>query len=148
MPIFERLNSKQIDWLISKESLTKRLRTLTNNIISHHLLYDDWGIVNHNETAWIRRIEFRYKNKLWISATIMIPETSVNEETQLLLTVGKKSIGDILFQDPTLTRSDFVFYKMDNHHGWSRQSTVYFKKMPLLIAENFFSEFFNAINNH
>ena len=144
MPIFEGLTSHQRDWLSSKESLTKRLRTVTQNKITHHLFYNDWGIVDQNTTAWIRRMEWRYENTTWVACTVMIPETSINEETQELLHTGEKSIGDTLFQDPTLTRSDFTFSKCNNNE-WGRESIFYYKQQPIFLVEHFYAEFFDAI---
>lgn len=143
MDIFEGLTAQQIDWLTSKESLTKRLRTFTHHKITLELLYDDWGIVDDNATAWIRRMEWRYDNQVWVVGTVIIPESSINAETTVLTQIGTKSIGDTLFQDPTLTRSDFSFSKLDNGM-WSRQSTFYFMKQPLIITEKFTWEFFQA----
>jgi len=144
MVIFEGLNARQIDWLTSKESLTKRLRAFTQNKIALELLYDDWGIVDENATAWIRRVEWRYENKVWVAGTVVIPESSINAETECLTQIGTKSIGDTLFQNPTLSRSDFSFTKLSDGE-WSRQSTFYFMQQPLIIIEKFTQEFFQAI---
>lgn len=140
---FEGLNAHQVDWLTSKESLTKRLHTFTQNNIALELLYDDWGMVDDNATAWIRRIEWRLDNQVWIAGTVVIPESSINADTNVLTHIGTKSIGDTLFQDPTLSRSDFSFSKLDDG-AWSRQSTFYFMGQPLVIIEKFTREFFQA----
>lgn len=144
MIIFEELTPTQMDWLTNRASLTERLRTFTHNKIVLHLLYDDWGMTDQNENAWIRRIEWRYYDEIWIAATTLIPEQSITENTNELTHIGERSIGDILFQDPTLTRSDFIFKKCGNN-SWSRQSFFHFKQKPLFIIEHFYSAFLDAI---
>ena len=147
MIYFEGLTPQQIDWLTNKASLTQQLRTFTQDKITHHLLYDDWGILDQNEEAWIRKMEWRLYDETWIAATVMIPATSITPETDALTRIGKRSIGDILFQDPQLTRSDFTFSK-EVGHGWSRQSVFYFKQHPLIIREHFYRAFFDAVLVH
>lgn len=145
MQTFEELNSAQIEWLINPESLTKRLREFTDNKISLHVLYDDWGMTDQNQEAWIRRIEWRHFDEIWIIATVIIPGTSITEETAELKNIGGKPIGEILFKEPTLTYSDFIFEKI-NKNEWLRQRTFYFKQKPLMIFETFLPAFFSAIN--
>src|SRR3990167_749764 len=135
MPNFEGLTETQINWLTDKTSLTHRLRTFTRNQITHHLFYDDWGITDENTEAWIRRMEWRYFDDVWISATVIIPEQSITDDTIELTRAGARSIGEILFQDASTTRTDFVFNQLDNN-VWSRHSIVHFKKKPISIIEN------------
>lgn len=146
MQTLEGLTETQIEWLINPESLTKRLREFTNNKISLYVLYDDWGMTDENQEAWIRRVEWRYFDEIWITATVIIPDTSITEETNELKNMGGKPIGEILFQEPTLTYSDFIFEKI-NQNEWSRQRTFYFKQKPLMIVENFLSVFFLKIGD-
>jgi chorismate lyase len=144
MHIFEALTPTQVEWLTSKESLTLRLRTFTKNKISLHLFYDDWGITDENTEAWIRRMEWRYFDEVWVAATVIIPEQSITEDTMELTRIGDRSIGDVLFQDPTLTRTDFVFNPLKNN-VWSRHSIFHFKKKPISIIENFYPAFLDAV---
>ncbi|MCX7121404.1 MAG: chorismate lyase [Gammaproteobacteria bacterium] len=153
-PILNTLNDIERDWLTSPQSLTKRLREFTHNKITHHLLYDDWGIasdlalaalgITHTTRTWIRRMEWRCENKTWVPCTVIIPETSITKDTEELKNIKEKSIGDILFQDITLTRSNFTFYKNADGH-LARHSVFYFKRQPLLIVENFLPAFFEGL---
>lgn len=143
MTIFEGLTAAQQDWLTNKASLTQRLRTFTQGKISHHLLYNDWE-KNDANAAWVRCMEWRYKNHVWVACVVTIPKTSLNTETDMLLHIGENSIGDVLFQDPALTRSDFVFSKIGD--GWKRESIFHYKKQPIWLIENFKLEFFDAIS--
>lgn len=140
-------------WLNSKESLTRRLREFTHNQISHHLFYDDWGTasdqaimslnINPDAKTWIRKMEWRLGDAIWVACDVVIPASSITSETEILKRIGKNSIGDILFQDPTLQRSDFEFHIKDN--AVSRHSIFHFHGQPLLIIETFLPEFFRAI---
>lgn len=150
------LTAHERDWLENPESLTKRLRLLTNNKITHHLFYDDWCVVDAHYRAalslplkirtWVRKMEWQYDDEIWVACSVIIPETSITSETQELMHIEKKSIGDILFQDETLSRSEFVFYK-NAESNWTRHSIFYFKKKPLLIIENFKPAFFAKITS-
>ncbi|MCX7124553.1 MAG: chorismate lyase [Gammaproteobacteria bacterium] len=149
------LNDNERSWLMSSESLTKRLREFTHNKITHHLFYDNWGTtddisiaalsIDRHTKTWIRHMEWRLEDTILVACSVVIPETSITAHTQELLHVEKKSIGDILFQDKTLSRSDFTFYK-NAENNWTRFSIFYFKKQPLLITENFLPAFFKKIS--
>lgn len=150
--MLHNLSATAYDWLTSKQSLTTRLREFTNNKIQHHLFYNDWGIAPEisrqtlnlsNEKTWIREMEWQYENQTWMHCTVVIPESSMNEE---LFNLKNRSIGEILFEDPTLKRSDYTFYKIGNNV--TRHSIFYFKEKPLLIIEIFFPAFFEVINDH
>ena len=142
-------------WLCSKESLTQRLREFTHNQISHHLFYDDWGIasdqavtsltITHDTKTWIRKMQWRLGDEIWVACDVVIPASSITSETAILKNIGGNSIGDILFQDPTLQRSDFEFFMSDT--TVTRHSIFYFHEQPLLVIETFLPAFFQAIES-
>lgn len=131
-------------WLTDHASLTQRLREFTHGKISHHLFFDDWDNLNQTTKTWVRRMEWRYENKIWVTCTVVIPETSIYPNNTELLSVGKNSIGDILFKDTSLKRTDFIFSRHGNN-TWSRQSTFIYKQKPIYLTELFSSDFFKAI---
>lgn len=149
------LTLEQKSWLTDPRSLSKRLREHTQNHITFHLFYDSWGMVDNalrallaikqDEKTWIRNIEFRYDDVLWISAVVVIPESSITSDTSELSHVGKQAIGDLLFQDPTLTRGEFSFCEIAQMH-FERHSIFHYKQKPLLIVETFFPAFFKRIS--
>lgn len=150
----KKISSIAFSWLSSKDSLTKKLRKFTHDHISHHLFYDDWGDapdfayaalnIAHDSKTWIRKMQWRMGKSIWLDCTVVIPAASITTETTALKNIGTNSIGDILFQDPTLKRSDFTFIKEGDDH-WSRYSLFYFYGKPLLIDESFLPGFFHAI---
>lgn len=138
-PVLPTLSPSAQSWLTDSASLTKRLRAFTDNRIEHHLFYNDWDEAKLN---WIRRMEWRFENETWVACVVTIPKTSLIAE---LADIGHRSIGDILFQDPTLTRTEFTFQKNDEYY--SRFSTFCFKEKPIDLSETFYPAFFRAINN-
>ncbi|OGT44877.1 MAG: hypothetical protein A3E82_02895 [Gammaproteobacteria bacterium RIFCSPHIGHO2_12_FULL_38_11] len=152
--LLNALNNIERDWLQSPQSLTKRLREFTHNKITHHLFYDGWGTADNLALAalsidrtiktWIRRMEWRYENEIWVPCSVIIPETSITDNTRELKNIKNQSIGDILFQDKKLMRTDFTFYK-NSENNWTRHSIFYFKQQPLLIIENFLPPFFEKL---
>ena len=135
------LTASQQDWLINPDSLTHRLRAFTHNTIAHHLLFNDWE--DAEKKYWIRRMEWRYQGKTWVRCVITIPKNSLVDE---LKNIGTCSIGDILFADPTLRRSEFIFEK--NNGMITRTSTFYFKEKPIQLTETFLPEFFEFVETH
>ncbi len=132
-------------WLSYKPSLTKRLREFTDNKITLHLIHEDWEVIDNNP-SWIRKIQWRLHNSCWIEANLQIPKTSINAETQCLLNTHKRPIGEQLFTEPSLQRSEFEFFQILNYpNTWIRQSIFHFKQQPLTLKETFFPPFFKAI---
>ena len=124
-------------WLTNTESLTKRLRLFTDNKIAHHLFFNDWD--SHREN-WIRRMEWRYGDEIWVRCVVTIPRDSLIDE---LKDINQRSIGEILFQDPGLTRSEFVFSR--DGETTTRTSTFHFKQKPIHLTEVFLPAFFDAL---
>lgn len=149
----EYLSPTEKDWLIESGSLTRRLRALTNHCIEFRVLQDQWGVAdeisrllvnrNNQDKTWIRHIEWRHHDVLWVEAIVIIPEKSIKYAPELQY-VGQGSIGDLLFQDPTLKRSDFIFEKQED--DFLRRSIFYYKKQPLLISERFLSAFLHQFS--
>lgn len=142
-------------WLSSKVSLTRRLRDFTRHQISHHLFYDNWGNapdqaitslnINPNTKTWIRKMQWCLNDEIWVACDVIIPESSITLKTDILKKIGKNSIGDTLFQDPNLRRSDFEFFISNSII--TRHSIFYFYDQPLLITETFLPAFFQAIES-
>ena len=137
MHVIATLTPAQQSWLTDPSSLTKRLREFTHNAITHHLFFNDWDEKKEN---WIRKMEWRYHGATWVACVVTIPKNSLMDE---LKTVGARSIGEILFSEPSLTRSEFVFEKQDDHIA--RHSVFHFKQKPIYLTENFTPEFFYAL---
>lgn len=132
------LPTNALDWLTCKDSLTKRLRDHTQNNIEFCLLYNDWDA---DQLCWIREMEWRFEGQTWMHCVVTIPKDSFIDELQQ---VGHRPIGEILFAEPSLTRSDFLYQERQNHY--TRKSTFHFKEKPLDIIETFYPAFFESLS--
>lgn len=141
-------------WLHSKDSLTQRLRALTQNQIDHRLYYADWGHATSEECEllqlaphtkiWLREMGWHYQKTLWVFGRTVIPESSLRGPSAMLKDIDKQSLGDVLFQDPTLKRKLFPCPTNPRQ----RCSLFYFHQQPLLVTELFLPPFFTFIEEH
>lgn len=131
------LSDIALSWLTDKTSLTKRLRDHTNNTIEFCLLFNGW---DSNQENWMRRMEWRYQGETWLYCVITIPKDSLIDELQ---NVGNRPIGEILFAEPSLQRSDFLYQEKENHI--SRKSVFHFKGKSFELVETFFPAFFSVM---
>ena len=131
------LSGPALDWFTDKNSLTKRLREFTHNNIEHHLFFNDWDAKKEN---WIRDMEWQNHGETWMHCIVTIPRASLIDE---LKDVGHRSIGEILFAEPSLRRSDFDY--QEKNGIYSRRSIFHFKEKPFELIETFFPAFFQAI---
>ena len=155
-------------WLTHSGSLTQRLRTVTRGQIQHRVVQEDYASPAKEEclvlgmqrgaNAHIREIDWWYLEKLWVAARVIIPEHTWDNGGRPLRTVGKRSLGDILFSNPNLQRSKLQFAQLNKDHPyfyrvshhlsldsdfiWARRSIFYFNRNPLLIIEMFAPEIF------
>lgn len=136
------VSPKAFDWLSFKPSLTNRLRAFTNNRITFQVISEGWS-TDTKEKIWQRKIRWVMDGNCWIEADLTIPHSSINTETQCLLATHERPIGEQLFQEPSLKRSDFLYFKADGF--WIRESVFHYKNQPITLKETFFPAFFNAI---
>jgi len=129
-------------WLTYSKSLTERLQKFTRDRIQFRLV-QNWKI--NNEKIWIRKSEWHFENAVWIKADLLMSDSSVNQNTKQLLNINQKPIGEILFQDPKLKRSDFLFYQHTENLTWSRKSIFHFKQQPIELIETFYPAFFKSL---
>lgn len=143
-------------WLTNPESLTKRLRKLTDNKIEHQLLFNDWGkpdpriltqlSIQKDEKTWIRQMNWCSNTEQWIHGIVVIPEFGITKQTEELLRIGKNSIGDTLFTDNNLERFPFYFQYDGVNNTWSRLRILHYKSTPMAILETFFPAFFEHLS--
>lgn len=166
-----------IQWqrLTHSDSLSQYLRQITANTIQFHLRSAEWSHPNLDEyqaldlttpePCWVREIDWCYQDHLWCFGRVVIPQNSLENKNQVLTDIGRRSLGDILFSDPMLTRSPFEICRLLPHHAyyqacckkrtanttskelWARRSIFHFNKKPLLVAETFLPDFFNFHHN-
>ncbi len=151
------------EWLQHPHSLTQRLRELSQHKLKQHLVSEAWKMGDslectplaqaRGERMWVREIRFDSAGQAWLWAKTLIPEGSIVTEGFDFSRVGNQSIGDILFKDPGLKRSEFEIAQLNAEHPyyvsacadlktwptflWARRSVLYFHTKPLLVYELF-----------
>ena len=87
--------------------------------------------------CWKREVKLMVDNECWVRGTTWIPLTSLQGAARQLLTLKNRPLGDVLFRDPHLQRSEFIF----DADGQTRTSMFYFFGQPLAVRENFANAF-------
>lgn len=126
------------NWLDDNQSLTAKLKAK----------YDDFSVnlitqtqkkphaseaeLLGGESAIIREVELVGKAQILVFARSVIPITA---DTEPLLSIGTKPLGEILFNDPNITRSTMQITQADNI--WGRRSLFKVGKTQILVSEFF-----------
>ncbi len=146
----EDLTPSQWKWLSHRGSLTQKLREAHPGKILLDLKSEAWQLpqkdeamllgISPGEPALIREIHWKFEQKPWIRARVVIPKSSTLGPGHELTKIGERSLGDILFLDPNLKRSEFLFCEQENY--FSRRSIFHFHAKPILVQEDFLLEQF------
>lgn len=149
-------------WLTTPKSLTKKLRVpcpeLTVEVLSESLdqpLLDEAKAlaIHPKEPTWIRCVLLKCGDSNWIYARTIIPNLTPENPWHTLQNLGDKPLGEVLFELPSIQRSEFEFSKqiLDswpqlnehlntlqvNRTGFARRSIFRQQDMPLLLTEVF-----------
>jgi chorismate--pyruvate lyase len=164
------LTDNQRSWLSEPHSLTKRLQAFTQEEIQLQLIqacFDDAIdeeyqalTISHETRVWVREIYWKYREKIWMYARAIIPESTLSVGTPLN-TISEKPLGSFLFQDPNLLRHPFEYAKLSNTHFYfqkivscvvenenfllARRSIFIYYQKPLLLTEVFLPDFFEGV---
>lgn len=106
-----------------------------------------------NEKHVVREIVMGKQDEPWLFARCVLPNNLFSGETATLFsTLGQKPLGELLFNDPTLKRSEFEWgiinkeeqdyplllsFLTNNTVIWARRSLFIFKEKPLCLSEFF-----------
>lgn len=144
------LSDSQWSWLQHRGSLTQKLREICPSKVRLELASEAWELplkdeakllgLEPGELTLIRKITWLFQNTPWIKARVIIPKSSTLGPGHELMKIGERSLGDILFLDPNLRRSEFLFFEQDDY--FSRRSIFYYYGKPILVQEDFFLENF------
>ena len=117
-------------WLLTSESLTKRLRASLPDV-SINLLNANWDnttwwdkyILNiQYERAYIRQVIISSAtNQCWFARTV-IPQATYEKRASLFANLSSKSLGDVLFHDKSFKRQQLAFYPVtssDIEYHWA-----------------------------
>jgi len=166
----EMWSVRERGWLTSAGSLTRHLRRVTDGNIEHRIFQEAWDnpaaeecrALNMNACAMaqVREIDWWHCGKLWVVARVIIPEQTLERKKNALASVGRRSLGDILFSQPQWERGHFEFAQLDRSHPfchrvqknlpsdavftWARRSLFCLDGSELLITELFTPDLLNV----
>jgi chorismate--pyruvate lyase len=167
--LVKELEPLQKKWLCDKGSLTQRLRSLTNGAIKHHLFLSGWGYPTDEESkllgchegdkVWVRHMQWRHENECWVVARAVIPESLCDVNSNELLLLGERSLGEVLFKEGAgIRRSDIEVCSLKYNHPYTaklglagisevltRRSLFHLGQTPLLVVESFLPSLFSWV---
>jgi chorismate--pyruvate lyase len=151
-------------WLLDRASLTQRLiAACTNDTFRVEVIHQGWGRPMVNEAhalglapsahALIRQVYLCCGAQRWVYARTVMPATTLTGPRRRLRTLRSRSLGAVLFADPTMTRGEVEVvrltprdklhhYLRDHQPGlpaevWGRRSVFRLGGAPLLVSEIF-----------
>jgi chorismate--pyruvate lyase len=143
-------------WLLEPGSLTARLVALSGGRFRVQVLAQYWGLPAVEEArrlrlrpgrfALIREVALMGHDEAWVRARSVLPATSLTGAGRRLHYLGSRSMGSLLFRDPTLHRSPIEISRLRQPEAqvFARRSHLVYHGEPLLVAECFLPALFAA----
>lgn len=150
------------EFLFQEGSLSRFIEVNCNGTFHIELKNETWSqplsdeiellSLGENEITFIRESWLKCDDKRLVYARTVIPRATFEKESEELLQLGNKPLGNILFNDSTTYRSNMRYAKIPidcNLHQqatmgskiagflWGRQSLFYINNNPLLVTEVF-----------
>ena len=149
-------------WLLSRRSTSLSIRAASGSPPVIHLIQQGWYRPLPSEARWlrlspgrlalIRQVEIFCADQRWMLARSVIPKQTLRNLRDLDL-LGTKPIGQVLFSQPSMQRSDFCFALLYGDRPplspqlhfdrsvWGRRSLFTLRGHSLLLSEAFLPEF-------
>lgn len=137
-------------WLLDTGSLTQRLIAASQGDFRVEVVRQGWCRPTRSEAkalnipsrqlAMIREVQLIGKGQAWVYARTVIPASTLTGKQRELNFIGNRSLGSILFSDPTMKRGPLQISKLKLITGesvWARRSLFHLSDKPLLVAEVF-----------
>lgn len=164
------LSAHEKAWLYQPGSLTNQLRALgafTIEIVDQgyaEATATDSAVLPGTEGAlmWIRSVLMRIEGRPFVVARSIAPNQAVQTEWDALANHGLRPLGEILYDDPSITRKPFEWamlaaddplyatahqYCEENARLLARRSTFIRHDQPLLIEECFLPDFWRFLES-
>ncbi len=152
-----------LHWLLDRASLTQRIINTCSGRFRVKVLSQQWDRPMANEAralgmastghALIRQVQLLCDEEPWVYARTVIPRTTLTGPERRLAYLKSRSLGAMLFADPTMRRSEVQVSRVtprDKLHGivashidqspeviWGRRSVFTIGNKPLLVSELF-----------
>ncbi len=128
-----------LGWLDDEQSLTAKLKQKFDDF-SVNVLSQMQTTPHNNENEMldfegqsvIREVQLLGNHQVVVFARSVIPVTG---DTQAILKIGSKPLGEILFNDPDIKRGQLQITHTDS--TWGRRSTFTIGTTKLLVSEFF-----------
>ena len=150
------------DFLFQSGSLSRSIEESCNGTFNIELKNESWSApmsdesqllsLIDNEITFIRESWLKCDNNRLVYARTVIPPITFEGESQGLMALGNKPLGNILFSDNKTYRTNMRYAKIPLHCDlhkqaimdteiaielWGRQSLFYINNNPLLVTEVF-----------
>ena len=137
-------------WLTDRASLTQHLITASQDHFRVEVVRQGWARPTRSEAqelgipmrqlALIREVHLLGNDQVWVYARSIIPASTITGRERQLSHVGNRSLGTILFTDPTMRRGPLQITRLkltNQQKVWARRSTFFLSGKPLLVCEVF-----------
>ncbi len=152
-------SSPLYDWLLSKDSLTAKLKLCCRDF-SVELVGEQW---HQGQTTryWTREVLLYLDNVPWVFASTLIPETLMQDDETGLQTLGNRPLGELLYSSKAYTPGEIEVAKFDScvrleqltqqlqqrqqEPLWGRRRYFDYQGQTLIVSEVFLPAAVNAI---
>jgi chorismate--pyruvate lyase len=156
-------SAELMEWLLDPGSFIQRLKQYHIAEPQVHVLLQEWEslptderallAVPESESGLVREVLIDSEEGQWMFARTVFPAATLTGKERMLAQLKNRSLGSVLFQDPTVKRGDFeiavirpdsAWYqkimsaaKVSSDILWARRSLFYIQNKSLLLAEVF-----------
>ncbi|AHG80830.1 4-hydroxybenzoate synthetase (Chorismate lyase) [Bibersteinia trehalosi USDA-ARS-USMARC-188] len=132
-------------WLLHTSSLTEKLQGICH-CFQVEVLQEGWQHIAQRGLCWVREVVLKCGTTEWIFAQTILPQATIDNVAQPVLTLGEKAIGLWLFpQNPKRISLEW----QRKNSLYARRSELLLKGYPIEIKELFLKDFpFTYETNH
>ncbi|EJF81079.1 chorismate lyase [Bartonella doshiae] len=132
------------NWLMESGSMTLRLKNYCTCIhvepqrecfITRDQLQEEAEHLPNSARYWLREVILRGDDQPWLFGRTVIPQETLFEHNQEIMSLGTIPLGNYLFNSGTLTR-DYIHIGQQDAL-WARRSRLRLSGKPLLLTELF-----------
>ncbi len=150
-------------WLLDQGSLTDQLVRLTGGAFQVRQLSQQWRTPRHSErrplglapreVALVREVILLCHGQPWVFARSVLPAASLRGPLRHLRHLRDRSLGGLLFRQPSLRRGAFELARIEAGHAcvpgqfaplrpvWGRRSRLWIHGHELMVSEVFLEAF-------
>jgi len=141
---FDDIPEKALFWIRDDQSLTQKLKKRYPDFRVEVHKQEEASIYNHEisqigneENFIVREVSLYGDNQPVVFARSVIPK---NTKTDLIMKIGNKPLGEILFTDPNILREPIEITFQNNI--WGRRSVFVMNDSRILVSEFFLEEIY------